>query len=516
LSESADAVAAAPADAPARRTAGVLLHPTSLPGPLPAGDLGPSAHAFLDWLREAGLALWQVLPLGPTGYGDSPYTALSAFAGNPLLVSPERLVEDGLLEAREIEPFHVAASSRADLAAARRCRERLLVAAWERFSRRPPEHLATAWRDFREDLANAAWLDDWTLFAALKAERSGRPWTDWEESLRRRRRDDLERSRRRLEPAIERLAFEQFLFFRQWRALREAAEARGIELIGDVPIYVAADSADVWAHRELFEVSREGRLRAVAGVPPDYFSATGQRWGNPLFRWRRLAERGYDWWVERVRHQLTTTHRVRLDHFRGFVAYWRIPAGAATAESGRWATGPGRPLFDALRAALGGLPLIAEDLGQIDAPVHELRRALGLPGMRVLQFGFDEPDSLHAPHRHTPDGVVYTGTHDNDTCRGWFDAAGEEVRRRTLVYLGTSPDNVPEAMVRAAFASPAANAVIPLQDLLGLGSDARMNTPGRESSNWAFRILPELVPAELPGRLRELAAATARSAPEPR
>ncbi|HSM13395.1 MAG TPA: 4-alpha-glucanotransferase [Thermoanaerobaculia bacterium] len=498
---------------PSRRVAGVLLHPTSLPGAFPVGDLGPAAHALLDWLVQSGLALWQVLPLGPTGYGDSPYTALSAFAGNPLLISPEALAADGLVAPGELEAAKAASPARADLAAARDSKRRLHRLALERFLASPPAELREAWQAFREDPGNRSWLDDWSLFAAIKERLGGLPWQAWEEGLRRRRRADLARARRELAGAVELHAVEQVLFDRQWRALREAADRVGIELVGDVPIYLAADSADVWAHRGLFAVDRDGRPTAVAGVPPDYFSATGQLWGNPLYRWSALRRHGFDWWVERLRHELRRTARVRLDHFRGFVAYWRIPAGARTAEGGRWVPGPGAALFDALRAALGGLPLIAEDLGDVDEPVHALRRDLGLPGMRVLQFGFQDEDSLHAPHRHAPDTVVYTGTHDNDTCRGWFDVADEAVRRRALTYLGASSETLPEAMVRAAFTSVAETAVVPLQDLLGLGSEARMNTPGRDAGNWTWRVDPAAVPPELPARLRELGRVSSREAP---
>jgi 4-alpha-glucanotransferase len=497
-----------------RRGAGVLLHPTSLPGGHPIGDLGPAAHGFLGWLAENGLRHWQVLPLGPTGFGDSPYTALSAFAGNPLLISPEGLVDDGLLPASDAGAASDAAEA-VDFAAARALKERLHRSAWEGFARKAAPELVRSWEAFREGPARL-WLEDWALFAAIKASRDGGAWTGWEEGLRRRRRKDLDRARRELDAEIELRRFEQFLFQRQWSKLRDRAAELRIELIGDVPIYVALDSADVWARRRIFAVDRDGRPRAVAGVPPDYFSATGQRWGHPLYRWRELERRGFDWWVARVARQLELTPRIRLDHFRGFVAYWRIPGDEPTAENGRWVPGPGRSLFAALAERFGEpLPLIAEDLGDVDEPVHALRRALRLPGMRVLQFAFADEDSLHAPHRHTPDCVVYTGTHDNDTCRGWIAAAPDDARRRALVYLGADEAGFTAAMVRAALTSVADLAILPIQDLLDLGGEARMNVPGREAGNWSFRLRPEQVSGAAPGGLRELLAAAARTPPEP-
>jgi len=508
-----------PDERPSKRAAGALLHVSSLPSPFPIGDLGQAAHDFLDWLVEAGLNLWQTLPVGPTGYGDSPYGAHSAFAGNPLFVSPERLVGDGLLEERDAASERSANLGSADFTAARAGKERLQRRAWERFGAvtgsgaaeaQAWSELSLQWNLFREDAATRTWLDDWTLFAVLKEKHAGRSWLEWEAGLRDRKPPALDRARRELAAELEYRAFEQFLFHRQWSSLHEAARAKGIRLIGDLPFYPALDSADVWAHRDLFELARSGKPKAVAGVPPDYFSETGQLWGNPVYRWERLAESGFSWWIDRLRWQLGRFDLVRLDHFRGFVAWWRVPGRAATAAKGRGVPGPGRALFDAARDALGDLPLLAEDLGDVDEPVETLRHELDLPGMRVLQFGFLERDSSHAPHRHTPDSVAYTGTHDNDTCRGWLAGAPQEARERALAYLGCSVEGFPEAMVRAAFASPAELAIVPLQDLCGLGSEARMNVPSRESGNWRWRIRPEQVPSELPARLRRLAAATAR------
>jgi 4-alpha-glucanotransferase len=349
----------------------------------------------------------------------------------------------------------------------------------------------------------------------LKEKNSQKPWLEWDRELRDREPAMLARARRELGDEIEFHAFEQFLFAWQWDELRAAAATRGVRLIGDLPIYPALDSADVWAHRELFRLGRSGRPKRVAGVPPDYFSETGQLWGNPLYDWKRLGAQGFSWWVERMGRQLELFDSVRLDHFRGFVGYWSVPARAATAVAGRWERGPGRALFDALAHALGPLPLIAEDLGEIDEPVHALRRELGLPGMRVLQFGFADADSLHAPHRHSPDTVVYTGTHDNDTSRGWLAAAPDAARHRALLYLGGDEAGFAWAMVRAALTSPAELAVVPLQDFLALGSAARLNTPGRETGNWTWRVRAEQIPAGLAERIRDLAGAAARRPPAP-
>jgi len=509
------------AEAPRPRHAGLLLHPTCLPGGGPIGDLGPSAHALLDWLVAAGLSHWQVLPLGPTGYGDSPYGALSSFAGNPLLVSPEHLAAAGLAASDDspspgAESPADGAASAVDFAASHATKRSLHRRVWRTFATAASAELSLRWKAFRDDPAVRPWLADWSEYAALKERNGERPWLEWDRDLRDREPAALVRARRELAPEIEFHAFEQFLFTLQWGALRAAATARGVRLVGDLPIYPALDSADVWAHRGLFQLGRAGRPTRVAGVPPDYFAATGQLWGNPLYRWERHADDGYAWWTARLRRQLDLFDLVRLDHFRGFVAYWAVGARARTAAHGRWTPGPGRALFDALAGALGPLPLVAEDLGEIDAPVHALRRALALPGMRVLQFAWGDADSLHAPHRHERDGVVYTGTHDNDTARGWIATAPDDARRRALAYLGCDAAEFPWAMVRAALTSPADLAVVPLQDLLGLGGEARLNTPGRDRGNWTWRVRAEQVPAGLPARLNELAAAAARRPPAPR
>ncbi|MGE0640511.1 MAG: 4-alpha-glucanotransferase [Thermoanaerobaculia bacterium] len=492
------------------RAAGLLLHPTSLPGRFGSGDLGADAATLLDWLAAAGLSVWQMLPVGPTGYGDSPYNALSAFAGNPWLVSPDALAADGLLTPEELAAAATPEEARIDFAAVRRTRGRLLRSAFERHAARPDHPLHEELRAFADHERRRLWLDDWTLFATIREQQNQRSWLDWPDGLRDRQPAALAEIRSRHAGTVRFHEFVQFLFHRQWEALRAGARSRGVRLLTDLPIYVALDSADVWSHRELFDLEPSGQPRAVAGVPPDYFSQDGQRWGHPLYRWDEMARAGFPWWIARLEHETARADLVRLDHFRGFVAYWRIAAGEATARNGRWVRGPGERLFRALRARLGALPLLAEDLGDVDDRVERLRRRLGLPGMRVLQFAFADEDSLHAPHRHAPDAVVYTGTHDNDTTRGWFAGAGEEERKRALAYLGCEPSRISWAMVRAALTSVAGLAIFPLQDLLDLDSGARMNRPSATRGNWDWRVRHGDVPDDLPRRLRELIAATAR------
>jgi 4-alpha-glucanotransferase len=489
----------------AERRAGVLLHVTSLPGRFGCGDLGPESERFLDTLAAAGLRTWQVLPLGPTSLGDSPYGALSTFAGNPLLVSPERLAEDGLLTAAELEEAPPAPADRVDFGAARASRVGLLRHAFDRLDSGAAPGLAAEIEAWAAAPAQRPWLDDWCLFASLRSRFERAPWPSWPEELRRRHPEALARARQELAAHRRFHRFVQFAFDRQWARLRAAAEQRGIQLFGDLPIFLAGDAADLWARPELFEIDADGLPLKIAGVPPDYFSADGQLWGNPLYRWERAAEEGYAWWIERLRAQLRWFHLVRLDHFRGFAACWELPADATTARDGRWVEGPGRALFDAARAALGALPLVAEDLGVITDDVVALRHALGLPGMRVLQFGFGDGPSDHRPHRLEPDTVVYTGTHDNDTTAGWFAAASESERRRALDYLGCSPSEVPFALVRAAWSSVARLAVAPAQDLLELGGAARMNRPGLAGGNWSWRMAAGAFDGALAERLQRLA-----------
>ena len=481
-----------------RRAAGTLLHPTSLPGRYGIGDVGDEAIVFLDWLAAAGMTVWQVLPLNPPGYGYSPYACLSSFAGNPLLISPQRMIEAGLLEAT-IDPPPLA-HDYVEFERVAAYKFSLLRSSWERFDGDPDLDA------FIE--AEREWLDDFALFMSLKEAAGGKPWWEWERALRAQESKAMARAREQYADDIGFWQYTQWLFFRQWEVLRNAARARGIRILGDVPIYVAGDSADVWGNRELFQLDEQGLPTVVAGVPPDYFSMTGQRWGNPLYRWDLHRETGYRWWISRVQANLRFADMIRLDHFRGFAAYWEIKASEPTAVNGRWLPGPGHELFDAIRTALGDLPLVAEDLGFITPAVHQLRDTVGLPGMRVLQFGFGEDDSPHLPHRYVPHTVAYTGTHDNDTARGWFAQANDDERARAMAYLGS--DDIAWAMVRAVYTSVAEIAIVPVQDILSLDSSARMNIPGHEHDNWSWRLPAAALQREHSERLRQLGVVAGR------
>ncbi|HZI18974.1 MAG TPA: 4-alpha-glucanotransferase [Pyrinomonadaceae bacterium] len=499
------------------RTCGILLHPTSLPGRFGVGDLGPEAYRFVDFLAAAGQHLWQVLPLGPTGYGDSPYQCFSAFAGNALLVSPEALEGDGLLSGEDLSGAPDFPEGRVDYGGANRLKGTLLARAFENFrAGAGGDALRAEFDSFRAE--HASWLDDYALYRALKSERQERAWTEWEEELVRREAGALEAARARLSNEVEAVGFQQFLFFRQWSALKAYANERDISVIGDIPIFVAHDSADVWARPRLFKLDELGRARVVAGVPPDYFSRTGQLWGNPLYDWDRMREDGFRWWVERARALLRMVDIVRIDHFRGFAAYWEIPGGDETAERGRWAEAPGRELFEAIGRALGVLPIIAEDLGFITPDVIELRDRFDFPGMRILQFGFStDSTNKDLPHNYVRNSVVYTGTHDNDTAVGWFtsDPGGaasvrsaaqvEREKQFCLAYLDTGGSEINWDFIRAAYGSAADTALVPLQDVLGLGSGARMNTPATTSGNWAWRFRDGDLSDETGARLRRLA-----------
>lgn len=490
------------------RSAGVLLHPTSLPGRYGIGDLGDELTVFLDWAASAGMRLWQVLPLNPPGFGNSPYGCLSSFAGNPLLISPQRLLHEALLPDIAVAPHFPD-----DTVAFERVmawKTELLRSSWNHFQENATSEQRIALRVFLEADEQQSWLDDFALYMVLKQETDGAPWWAWEKKVARRDPAALADAAKTHAAEIDFQKYVQFLFFRQWRAVRDLAASRSIRILGDLPIYVACDSADVWASRELFQLDEHGQPSVVAGVPPDYFSATGQRWGNPLYRWDVLRQTKYQWWVARVRANLRFADLIRLDHFRGFAAYWEIPASESTAIHGRWMPGPGKALFDAIRDALGDLPLVAEDLGFITPEVHELRRAIGVPGMKILQFGFSSVDSTHLPHRYDRQTVVYTGTHDNDTARGWFDSAPPEDRARAEAYLGCEVNSIAWGMIRTAYVSVAELAVIPVQDILGLGTEGRMNHPGEGLDNWDWRLLPGALTHEHAERLRKLAVVTGR------
>ena len=492
-----------------------MLHPSSLPGLYPIGDFGPVVDGVLDWTRDAGFTVWQVLPLGPTSYGDSPYGSLSSFAGNPLLISPERLQADGLLPRRGLPAVPEAAPERVPFAAVWACKEAVLRSAFQHSARFAPAALRKELAAFES--AEAAWLDDWALFAALKAKHGGEAWTAWPEELRDRDTAALAAAREKLGREVAFQRFVQWVFFRQWMAVHAAASERGIQILGDLPIYVSHDSADVWSRRDLFRLAATGEPEVVAGVPPDYFSPEGQRWGNPLYAWDAHRAEGFAWWIERVRASLRLADVVRLDHFRGFAAAWEIPASAPTAVEGRWVETPGRELLGALRDALGGLPLVAEDLGVITPDVERLRDDFALSGMKVLQFGFGELDSLHAPHHHREAAVVYTGTHDNDTSRGTFATLDAAAQERWRDYLGPGGDGAAwdpaAALVRAAYTSVARWAILPVQDLFGMGSQGRMNVPGQAHGNWSWRSLPAQYDPGLGARLRRLAELSGRLPP---
>ncbi|MGB9738329.1 MAG: 4-alpha-glucanotransferase [Chloroflexus sp.] len=498
-----------------QRASGILLHPSSLPGPWGIGDLGPMAYRFVDFLVAAGQSLWQVLPLGPTGYGDSPYQCFSAFAGNPLLISIDDLIEHNLLTVDEARATldHLP-TERVEFGSLIPAKQTLLRQSFERFrsSRGTPLHQAYT----RFCLENAEWLADYALFMAIKEAQGGGSWHNWTPDLRDRKPEALARIRCDLAVKIDFHQYVQFLFFRQWQSLKEYANRQGVIIIGDTPIFVADDSVDVWAHRDLFYVDAQGMPTVVAGVPPDYFSTTGQRWGNPLYRWDKMAATGYRWWVARMRQALTLYDVLRLDHFRGFEAYWEVPASAPTAVEGRWVKGPGADLFHVLRAELGDLPIIAEDLGLITPEVEELRLAFELPGMKVLHFAFgDNPNNPYLPHNYTTNYVVYTGTHDNDTTLGWFNTLDPASRAAVLTYLGRDEQTVDIAwdLMRLGMMSVANYVITPLQDVLRLGSEARMNMPGRLGGNWAWRFAADALQEELAIQLRQLTYAYGRLQP---
>ncbi len=497
------------------RSSGILCHVTSLPGKWGIGDLGEVSRWFADWLHESGQGLWQVLPLGPPGFGESPYQSFSAFAGNPLLVGLDRLAEEGWLSPADLEAGPPFDRHSVDFEQVRPYRVNCLTQAFRAFQKNAKSAQRAEFDDFRHE--QAGWLEDYALFAALKKEHGGLPWTEWHPDLVARKTAALRSRAAKLAREIDEEAFVQFHFHGQWRRLKTHCNARGIRLMGDVPIFVAHDSADVWARQELFFLNERGQPTVVAGVPPDYFSATGQLWGNPLYRWDRMEREGYAWWVERLRHALAQFDLIRLDHFRGFEAYWEIPGGAPTAAPGRWVPGPGAPFFRKVRNALGELPLVAEDLGVITPPVEALRDEFGFPGMRILQFAFgDDPKAGdYRPHNYPRHCVVYTGTHDNDTTLGWFQSrAGHgttrtaeqiaEERRFALAYLGTDGIAIHWELIRLALASVAETAVVPLQDVLGLGTEARMNLPGTLQGNWRWRFAEEMLTPERARRLREL------------
>jgi 4-alpha-glucanotransferase len=482
-------------DAFQRRRAGVLLHPTSLPGGDGYGDLGPDAYAFVDFLVSTHHSVWQTLPLGPPHDGGSPYQCLSAHAGNTRLISAARLAERGWLSAD-------AGSRSAGASPAKRHRA-LLKNAFDTFRSSASVADREAFARFTNE--HSHWLEDYVLYLVLRETHAPKAWTAWPAPLRDRDAAALERARKDFGESLARARFAQFVFFCQWGELKRYANERGVLIFGDMPIFASHDSADVWAHREYFFLNEDGSPRAVAGVPPDYFSATGQRWGNPLYRWDRIQAEGFRWWIERLRSQLELFDLLRIDHFRGFESYWEIPAEEPTALRGRWVKAPGTALFEALRAHFGSPPLVAEDLGVITPEVEALRDRYGFPGMKILQFAFDgTPGNPYLPHAHSVHCVVYTGTHDNDTTLGWFDSLSEEQQRYVLEYLGLPQDPMPWPLIRCALASVAKLVIIPMQDLLALGSEGRMNKPSTLEGNWKWRFRWEQLSPEKSSRLTRL------------
>ena len=499
------------------RSSGILLHPTSLPGPHGIGDFGPEAYRFVDFLKTAGQKLWQVLPLNPTGYGDSPFQCFSATAGNPFLLSLERLLDQGLLQESDLDASPSFPWEQVDYPAVIAFKTALLTKAAVAFFDSTSPVPKVAYQQFCGE--NAAWLDDFALFMAIKNALGGVAWTRWPPEIASRQPLAISQWSIRLATEIEVIKYWQFEFFRQWQTLRAYAHDRGVQVIGDIPIYVAHDSADVWTNRSLFSLDDQGNPLKVAGVPPDYFSATGQLWGNPIYNWTLLEKTGFRWWIDRFQSAMRLYDIMRIDHFRGFEAYWEVPGTDTTAVNGQWIKGPGAALFTVLQAELGQLPVIAENLGRITPEVEAIRHQFGFPGMAILQFGFGTDEQAHTfrPHNLVRELVAYTGTHDNDTIAGWWSSQGdagdsistpEEVKKEHTFarsYLNFSDEPVHWAFIRAVLASVADTAIVPLQDLLGLGSEARMNLPGTSSGNWRWRAKPGVFTPELAVQLGQLA-----------
>lgn len=527
------------------RSSGVLLHPTSLPSPYGIGDLGKNAYEFIDFLEKANQSIWQILPLGPTSFGDSPYQSFSTFAGNPLLISPDLLVEKGFLTPEDMEQIPSFSSEKVDYGSVIPYKKKLLDKAFHHFQKNASTEIKKEFKVFCNK--NARWLADYTLFSSLKdyfieerrhqgfspaflsfAEKTkeylsenvqkdyyfGAVWSTWPQELVERRHSAIKKWSEKLSGSMEKYAFQQFEFFQQWLALKAYANEKGIKIIGDIPIFVAYDSADVWSNPKNFYIDSHGYPTVVAGVPPDYFSETGQLWGNPLYNWDFMKSNDYSWWVERIGNTLTLVDILRIDHFRGFDSYWAVPFGNPTAEKGQWRKGPGADLFHSIAKKQGDLPIIAEDLGIITEDVKKLREALAFPGMRILQFAFDgKADNLYLPHNYEPNTIVYTGTHDNDTTTGWYQNATVAEQDLCRRYMNISGEDIAWDFIRLSMASTAQIAVFPLQDLLKMDSSHRMNTPGIPSGNWQFRFTWEQVPTSVTEGLQYLSQMFYRNAP---
>jgi len=484
------------------RASGILLHPTSLPGPDGIGDLGPEAFRWIDFLDRTGTQFWQVLPLGPTGYGDSPYQCFSAFAGNPYLISATMLLDQGLLTKADLFDRPDFPNEKVNYGPVIDWKIKFLKRSYKHFKRGSNKSMIADFEIFQDQ--EAEWLESFGTFMAIKQEHGNVAWSQWPETFRKRSPETLETFKEKFAEVIEFQKYMQFLFRQQWQSVRDYAHKKGIRIIGDIPIFVAYDSADVWVNKDLFYLNKDGLPEVVAGVPPDYFSETGQLWGNPLYNWHTHQENGYEWWIKRIQAVLNRVDYVRLDHFRGFEAYWEIPYGNKTAEEGKWVKGPGQDFFKVVKERLGELPIIAEDLGVITDAVIEMREDFQLPGMKILQFAFaSDPDDDFLPHNYPEKCVAYTGTHDNNTTRGWYDAAPEREKDLCRRYLARSGDDISWSMIRVLWRSTADWALAPIQDFLGLGEWARMNYPGTPSGNWDWRFHPDAINESLVSRLYE-------------
>lgn len=481
------------------RQSGILVHPTSFPGPYGIGDLGKEAYAFIDFLKKSGQTLWQILPLGPTGEEGSPYSSYSSFAGQPLLISPEKLKEYGLLATEDLAMFYPVAGERVDYSNILACKEPFYQKAFQTFQNLPEDHpLYKEFKSFKRK--QNFWLKDYGLFMALKKHFEGKSWHKWPKAIRRPDDKTKKKWRETLSSEVFYEEFLQFIFYKQWFELKSYANDNGISIIGDIPIFVADDSADVWASPELFYVTKDGFPTVVSGVPPDYFSATGQLWGNPLYKWQAHKETGFAWWISRIKAQLSLCDILRIDHFRAFQDYWSIPAKAETALEGRWKPGPREEFFDAVKAALGeDLPIIAEDLGLITEDVIALRDYAGLPGMKILQFAFDEdPTNAYLPYNITnPNSVCYTGTHDNNTTLGWYKESPEMTKDVVRRFFNTDGNQIHWDMIRGCFGSCSYKAIVPIQDIFGQDENSRMNIPGVAKGNWGYRYQPGMLTDEL-------------------
>jgi 4-alpha-glucanotransferase len=488
------------------RSAGILLHPTSLPSKFGIGDFGKDAYRFIDFLAETKQKLWQILPLGPTSFGDSPYQCLSAFAGNPLLISFEKLIEDKICSEKILQDMPDFPEDKVNYGDVIEYKFETLQLIYEEFKTTKSEELKKSFLEFCEN--EKSWLEDYALFIALKDYYEGKPWNEWEKEISQRKNTAVKHFKNLLKDEIEFHKFIQFLFFKQWLELKSYANSKGIKIIGDLPIFVAFDSADVWVNRHLFEVSTDGKALFIAGVPPDYFSPTGQRWGNPHYKWEVMEKDDYKWWRERISSLLKMTDIIRIDHFRGFYNYWKIPGDAPTAEKGEWVLGPGEKFFSTLEKYFGKLPIIAEDLGILVPEVYELRDKFEFPGMKILQFAFGtNGEKKFLPHNFVRNCVVYTGSHDNDTTLGWWNSIQNDetdTKNFFMDYTGSTGNDICKDMIRLAYSSIADLVIIPLQDFLRLGSEARMNFPGKPNGNWAWRFKWSQINDELCEEIKRL------------